>query len=85
MSGVPRSAWGHVLVLVVWASGFYALILSPYQLDDLAKGAFIGFMGLALQWEFGTAIAGATARHQQDATRAGAEAGAALPGQTSGS
>lgn len=73
-----RSVWGHALVLIVWATGFYALILNPYELDDLAKGAFIGFMGLALQWEFGTAIASATARQQQNATTTGAAAGATI-------
>lgn len=57
------------MVLVVWATGFYSLILYPYELDDLVKGAIIGFMGLALQWEFGTAIASATARQQQNAAQ----------------
>jgi len=67
-----RSIWGHLMVLVVWGSGFYSLILSPFPLDDLSKGAMIGFMGLALQWEFGTAIQAATAKQAAAATAASA-------------
>jgi len=79
MTAPQQTIWGHLVVFVVLAGGFYSLVVYPYVLDDLVKGAIIGFMGLALQWEFGTAIQAATAKQQQNATDAGAAAGATIP------
>lgn len=69
----------YLVVFMVVAAGFYSLVLSPYELDDLVKGAIIGFVGAAIQWVFGTATAGTTARQQQAATASGATAGATVP------
>jgi len=77
-----RAWWGHIIVLVVLIGGFYSLVIYPFVLDDLVKGAIIGFMGSALTWEFGSQVAGATARQQQGATAAGAVAGATIPSIT---
>lgn len=71
-----RSLWGHLLVLVVWGTTFYALVIYPFQLNDIVIGFFIASSGMALQWEFGTAIAGQTARQQANATKTGTDAGA---------
>jgi hypothetical protein len=82
MTPPQQTIWGHLVVLIVLAGGFYSLVVYPFVLDDLVKGAIIGFMGLALQWEFGTAIQAATARQQQNATDSGAAAGAMVPTTT---
>jgi hypothetical protein len=39
-----------------------AILLADIQLDDLTKGALIGFMGMALNWVFGESTRGSTAR-----------------------
>lgn len=74
-----RSIWGHLIVILVLLGGFYSLVIYPYILDDLVKGAIIGFMGSSLTWEFGTAIQAATARQAASATAASA---ATLPTTT---
>ena len=75
----PASIWGHVVVLVVLAGGFYALVLYPFELTELVKGALIGFMGSAITWEFGSQTASSTARQQQGATSAGVTAALTQP------
>ena len=65
VSNEARTIWGHLIVLVVLAGGFYALVLYPLVLDDLTKGAIIGFMGAAIQWEFNNQVASSTAKQQQ--------------------
>jgi hypothetical protein len=57
----------YLVVVMVLAGTFYALVLYPFQLDDLTKGFFIGASGAAIQWVFGTATSSATARQQQAA------------------
>lgn len=77
-----RTIWGHLTVYIVLVGTFYALVIYPYELSELVKGAFIGFSGSALTWEFGSQVATATARQQQNATDAGATAGAMVPTTT---
>ena len=77
-----RSLWGHITVYLILAGTFYALVIYPYELSELVKGAFIGFSGTAIAWEFGTAVANATAKQQQNATAEGAAAGAMVPSST---
>lgn len=61
----------YIVVLAVLGGGFYALVIYPYELDQLVKGAVIGFMGSAMTWVFGSATASATARQSERATQAG--------------
>jgi len=61
----------YIVVLAVLGGGFYALVIYPYELDQLVKGAVIGFMGSAMTWVFGSATASATARQSERATAAG--------------
>lgn len=77
-----RSLWGHLFALAVLAVAFYGLVLYPFELDQLVKGALIANMGMALQWEFGSAVAGSTARQQQRATEGGANAAMTTPPTT---
>lgn len=82
MTGEARTIWGHLTVYLILIGTFYALVIYPYELSELVKGAFIGFSGTALAWEFGTQVANNTARQQQGATEAGAAAGAMVPTTT---
>lgn len=79
MTPESRSIWGHLTVYIILAGTFYSLVIYPYELSELVKGAFIGFSGTAIAWEFGTQVATATAKQQQNATDAGAAAGAMVP------
>lgn len=76
---VARTIWGHLIVLVTLAGGFYALVLYPLILDDLTKGAIIGFMGAAIQWEFNNQVATSTAKQQQTAVHNGMNGSAVIP------
>lgn len=51
--------YGTALVVII---GGGAVILSVPGLDDLTKGAIIGFIGVALNWVFGESTRGSTAR-----------------------
>ena len=79
MTDTARSIWGHLTVYLILAGTFYSLVVYPYELSELVKGAFIGFSGTAIAWEFGTAVAGATARQQDQAAKQGAEAALTVP------
>jgi hypothetical protein len=67
-SSTRQSLWGHITVYLILAGTFYALVIYPFELSELVKGAFIGFTGTAIAWEFGTAVANNTARQQSSAT-----------------
>lgn len=55
-----RAGMTYLIAILVLVGGFYALVLFPYQLDDLVKGAVIGFMSAAISFVFGQEIAKAT-------------------------
>lgn len=52
-----RAWFTYITVLLVLLGGFYALVIYEFQLDDLVKGAIIGFMGMALNFVFGAEVA----------------------------
>ena len=56
-----RAAATYLIAILVLIGGFYALVLFPFVLDDLVKGAIIGFMSAAISFVFGQEIAKATA------------------------
>ncbi len=56
-----RALLTYVFALLVLIGGFYALVIYPYDLDQLVKGAIIGFMSAAISFVFGQEIAKATA------------------------
>lgn len=58
---VFRAVATHLIVVMILAGGFYALVIYPFELDDLVKGAIIGFMSAAISFAFGQEIAKATA------------------------
>jgi ABC-type uncharacterized transport system permease subunit len=51
----------YAIALLVLIGGFYALVLYPFELDELVKGAIIGFMSLALSFVFNQEVAKTTA------------------------
>lgn len=51
----------YLIAAAVLSGGFYALVIYPFELDDLVKGAVIGFMSAALSFAFGQDIAKTTA------------------------
>ena len=50
----------YVVALLVLVGGWWTLTIYEYDLDDLVKGAVIGYIGAAIQWAFGSEIAKAT-------------------------
>lgn len=51
----------YVVAILVLIGGWWTLTLYEYDLDDLVKGAVIGYIGAVIQWVFGSEIAKATA------------------------
>lgn len=51
----------YLIATLVLVGGFYALVIYPFELDDLVKGAIIGFMSASLSFAFGQDIAKTTA------------------------
>lgn len=51
----------YLIATLVLVGGFYALVIYPFELDDLVKGAVIGFMSASLSFAFGQDIAKTTA------------------------
>ena len=51
----------HLIAVLVLVGGFYGLVIYPYELDQLVKGALISFMGAAIAFVFGSDIAKTTA------------------------
>lgn len=73
----------HVLVryvvsvafaLVVFATGFYALVLYQFALPELIQGAFISMMTLAVQYVFGEQLASGATRRARQSFEAGSHA-----------
>jgi hypothetical protein len=62
-----------LFAVVVFALGFYGIVLYDFALDDLTKGALISLMTLAAQSVFGEAIASGATRRQQQAYDAGVD------------
>lgn len=56
-----RALFTYVIAILILIGGFYALVLYELELDDLVKGAIIGFMSAAISFVFGQEIAKATA------------------------
>jgi hypothetical protein len=50
------------LVALTVIIGGGAILLADIKLDDLTKGALIGFMGMALNWTFGESTRSSAAR-----------------------
>ena len=50
------------LVALTVVIGGGAILLANIALDDLTKGALIGFMGMALNWTFGESTRSSAAR-----------------------
>ena len=51
----------YFVAVLVLVGGWWTLTLYEYDLDDLVKGAVIGYIGAVIQWVFGSEIAKATA------------------------
>ena len=56
-----RALFTYGIAVMILVGGFYTLVVNPYELDDLVKGAVIGFMSAAISFVFGQEIAKATA------------------------
>lgn len=56
-----RALFTYAIAVLVLVGGFYALVLYPFELAELVKGAIIGFMSAAISFVFGQEIAKATA------------------------
>lgn len=52
-----RAFFTYIIAILILAGGFYSLVLNQFVLDDLSKGAVIGFMGAVVQFVFGAEIA----------------------------
>jgi hypothetical protein len=70
-SDLTRLISTHLIAVGVIAAGFYSLVIYPFVLDDLVKGAIIGFMTLAMQSVFSEQVAARTGTQQQNAFDAG--------------
>lgn len=51
----------YVVAILVLIGGWWTLTIYEYDLDDLVKGAVIGYIGAVIQWVFGSEIAKTTA------------------------
>ena len=56
-----RALATYAIAILVLIGGFYALVLFPFELDDLVKGAIIGFMSAAISFAFTQETAKTTA------------------------
>lgn len=56
-----RAILTYAIAILILIGGFYALVIYPFELDELVKGAVIGFMSAAISFVFGQEIAKATA------------------------
>jgi hypothetical protein len=63
MTDDRRNLVAYGIVVLVLVGAFYALILNPFELREGTEAAIIGFVGAALQWAFGNAVASSTARN----------------------
>ncbi len=56
-----RAVATYLIAVMILGGGFYALVIYPYDLDELVKGAIIGFMSAAISFVFAQEVAKATA------------------------
>ena len=56
-----RALATYAIAVLVLGGGFYAIVLYPYELDQLVKGAIISFMGAAISFVFAQEIVKTTA------------------------
>ena len=77
-----------IFALIVFAAGFYALVLYEFALAELIQGAFISMMTLAVQYVFGEQLASGAVRRARQSFEQGAaasESGAAQQASSGGS
>ena len=70
----------YAIALLILIGGFYALVLYELQLDDLVKGAIIGFMSAAISFVFTQETAKTTATATTKALMAPVPPGVILEG-----
>lgn len=56
-----RAVATYLIAILVLIGGFYALVLYEYDLEELVKGAIIGFMSAAISFVFTQETAKTTA------------------------
>lgn len=61
----------YFIATLILVGGFYALVLYPFQLDDLVKGAVIALMTLSANHVFSDSAAARVGRQQETAFRDG--------------
>ena len=66
-----RFVFTNLTTILLMGGVFYALVLYPYQLDDLVKGAMIGWVTLALNSIYNDQAVNRAAHQQQKAFDAG--------------
>ena len=56
-----RALATYMIAILVLIGGYYALVFYEFALEELVKGAIIGFMSTAISFVFGQEIAKTTA------------------------
>lgn len=56
-----RAVATYVIAILVLIGGWYSLVIYEFALEELVKGAIIGFMSTAISFVFGQEIAKTTA------------------------
>jgi hypothetical protein len=74
-----KQAFTYLYAFVVFGGVFYALVIYPYQLDDLVKGALIGWATLAINSVFSDQVAQRTAKDSAAASAEGAKQALSSP------
>ena len=67
-----RTAFSFGYAVLVFGGVFYALVLYPFQLDDLVKGALIGWATLAVNSVFSDQQSARIAKQMESASATGA-------------
>lgn len=62
-----RVLFTYSIAVLVLVGGFYALVLYPFELSELVKGAIIGMMNLAISFVFASEVAKQTSAANQKA------------------
>jgi ABC-type uncharacterized transport system permease subunit len=60
----------YTITLLILLGGFYALVIYKFDLDQLVKGALIGFMGMSINFLYGEQVSTRTSHQQAAATAA---------------
>jgi len=68
---VAKPIFTYIYAVLVFVGVFYALVLYPFQLDDLVKGALIGWATLAINAVFSDQVARRSSLDQQSAFDSG--------------